>query len=299
MAKAAKKNTAVAVRENKAVATTDLPKFLQGYKGPLGTEDIDSGDVTIPRLKIGQAISEEVKSGKAAEGDLFLNVTGEVVCPVGEELPCLIVARSKEFILWRPREDNGGGILARAKPVREGGVTRYRWDKPNQSFEVKVGGKVKVVWKTKEYIDQDGLGEWGSEIPGDKESGIAATAHHNYLVLLPTHNSVVAAVSMSKSGVKKAKDLNAALKMGDIRYPMPTRKFSLSTVDDKGQGGDDYKNWSVKPDGYLDLDGEDADLGRLAMNFFTGFSQTGYSVDQSDAEQDAGPTEARGKPGRV
>src|SRR3990167_3069662 len=216
MAKNAKKNTAVAVRKGGAVAPANLPKFLQGYKGPLGTETIDSGDVTIPRLKIGQAMSDEVKAGQVSEGDLFLNVTGEVVAAAGDPLSALIVARQKEFILWRPREDNGGGILARAKPVRDKGVTRYRWDKPNQSFEVKVGGKVKVTWKTKEFIDQDGLDQWGSEIPGDKESGIAATAHHNYVVMLPEHNNVVAAISMSKSGVKKAKDLNAALKMGDV-----------------------------------------------------------------------------------
>lgn len=295
MAKTAKKSTEVAVRENRAVATGDLPDFLKGYKGPLGTENIDSGDVTIPRLKIGQAMSQEVKDEAVKEGALFLNVTGETVWEPGNDpLPALIVARNKEFILWRPREDNGGGILARAKPVRENGVTRYRWDKPNQSFEVKVGGKVKVTWKTKEYIDQDGLDQWGSEIPGDKESGIAATAHHNYVVLLPTHNNVVAAVSMSRAGVKKAKDLNAALKMGDVRYPLPTRKFALSTIDEKSDQGD-YKNWQVKPDGYLGK--EDGELAALAMQYFKGFESTGYTVDQTDAEADVDATEK--KNGRV
>lgn len=295
MAKTAKKSTEVAVRENRAVATGDLPDFLKGYKGPLGTENIDSGDVTIPRLKIGQAMSQEVKDEAVKEGALFLNVTGETVWEPGNDpLPALIVARNKEFILWRPREDNGGGILARAKPVRENGVTRYRWDKPNQSFEVKVGGKVKVTWKTKEYIDQDGLDQWGSEIPGDKESGIAATAHHNYVVLLPTHNNVVAAVSMSRAGVKKAKDLNAALKMGDVRYPLPTRKFALSTIDEKSDQGD-YKNWQVKPDGYLGK--EDGELAALAMQYFKGFESTGYTVDQTDAEADVDAAEK--KNGRV
>ena len=208
MAKAAKKSTAVAVASRTAFAVAKTtPDRVKGYKGPLGTENIDSADVTIPRLKIAQSLTPEVKDGKLDEGALFLNVTGQPVWKKGDDaLPLIILSQAKEHILWRPREDNGGGILARAKPVRKDGVTRYRWDKPNQSFEVKVGGKVKVVWKTKEYIDQDGLAEWGSEIPGDKESGIAATAHHNYVVLLPTHNNVVAAVSMSRAGVKKAKE---------------------------------------------------------------------------------------------
>lgn len=301
MAKNAKaqKSTAVAVRENKAVAlgAANLPAFLSGYKGPLGTEDIDSNDVTIPRLKIGQSMSPEVKDGNVAEGELYLNVTGEVVWKPGDApLPVLIVARNKEFILWRPREDNGGGILARAKAVKEGGVTRYKWDKPNQSFEVKVGGKVKVVWKTKKYIDEDGLDQWGSEIPGDDESGIAATAHHNYVVLLPTHSNIVAAVSMSKSQVKKAKDLNAAIKMGDARYPLPTRKFTIVTIDDANQAGDKFKNWNVKPDGYLGED--DQDLAAQAMNYFAGFQTTAFTVDQSDGGDDT-HDEGKGPKGRV
>lgn len=289
----ATKSTAVAVRENKApaLAGSALPAFLAGYKGPLGTEDIDNNDVTIPRLKIGQSMTPEVKSGEVKEGDLYLNVTGQTIYSEGEDpLPCVIVARGKEFILWRPREDNGGGILARAKPVKVNGVTRYKWDKPNQSFEVKVGGKVKVTWKTKTYIDEDGLGEWGSEIPGDDESGIAATAHHNYVVLLPTKDNIVAALSMSKSQVKKAKDLNAAIKMGDVRYPLFARKFTIATMSEKNDQGD-FKNWTVKPDGYLGPD--DADLAALAGNYFQGFQSTGYNVDHSDGDEAADESKGR------
>jgi len=291
MAKATKsKSKAVAVRAQAA-----LPAFLADYKGPKGTEDIQNEDINIPRLKIGQAMTPEVKDGEIAEGELFLNVTGEVVFKPGDDpLPAIIVARSKEYILWRPRQDNGGGILARAKAVKDAktGMTRYQWDKPNQSFDVKIEGKIKATWKTKRFIDEDGLGDWGSEIPGNKDSGIAATAHHNYVVVLPTKDNIICAISMSKSQVKKAKDLNAAIKMGDVRYPLFARFFKIVTIDDSNSKGDNYKNWSVKPDGYLGAD--DAELGAFAKQVFEGFQQTGYSVDMSDGGDEVADEPANG-----
>lgn len=255
-----------------------LPDYLQGYDGPTGDENIDQADITIPRLKIGQAISDEVKNGALKEGALFLNVIGDAIWNPGDApLPVLIVAQSKEYILWNPRED-GGGILARAKPVVEKGIKRYKWDNPNEEFVVKVGGKIRAVWATKQYIDEDELNKWGSEIPGDKESGIAATAHHNYLVMLPTHMNIVAAISMSRTAVKVANALNAAIKMGDRRYPLPVRRFNIVTVDDVNDNGDTFKNWSFKPNGYLGR--EDSVTAAAALAYFKQFAEGGYVVEQ-------------------
>lgn len=271
-AKPAAKSTAVAKVEK------GLPAFLNNYKGPTGTEGIESEDITIPRIKIGQSMSEEVKAGDIAEGALFLNVTGQVLAEPGDKLPFVLLARSKEYILWNPRED-GGGILARAKPVQTKDGTRYAWDKPNQTFEVKVGGKVKVKWKTGKFIDEDGLGDWGSEIPGDKESGIAATAHHNFVVALPTLGGLVAALSLSRSGTKKAKDFNAVLKLGG-RVPVFARKFTMTTVDEKNDKGA-FKNFSIKPDGFVD-EKDFAGYQQMAE----GFSNMNYSVDHSDGNDE-------------
>lgn len=297
-------------KEKTAVATqSSVPSYLTDYKGPVGDETIDSGDVTIPRLKIGQAIMDEVKSGALREGDVYINVTGQVVWSPAEDekapLPFSIVAHSKEYILWAPRQD-GGGILARARPVRgEDKATRFKWDRPNQEFKVKVGSgtsKIETVWKTKEFIDEKeiggdgkplpGLGDWGSEISGNLESGIAATAHHNYVVLLPTLSNLVAAISLSRSSNKVAKNLNAMIKMGDARYPLPTRKFSLVTFTDQNQTGDKFKNWSFKMGGYMTE--ADRELASVAMQQFAYFRDLSYVVDQSDA---GAADEARGQSG--
>lgn len=252
-----KAGTEVAVVDSKVPAVKKdaaLPAFLQEYKGRTGAEGIESNDVTIPRVMIGQAMTQAVKDGELEEGDIYLNIGHEKLADAGKPLPVVILATIKEYILWRPQEDNGGGVLARArKVVGRDGETRFKWDKPNQSFEVKVGGKVKVVWKTKEYIDQDGLGEYGSEIPGDSESGRAATLHYNYIVALPSQDDMLAAVSLSKSKERKGRDLNSLLKRQAQAKNIPiwSLAFNLSSVDDKNQSSQEYKNVEFTNNGYV------------------------------------------------
>jgi hypothetical protein len=257
-----------------AVVQSNLPAYLQEYKGPTGTENIDREDVALPRLKLGQGLSAEVVAGRVKQGDIFLNVSGEVVVPKGSKVPFVIVAQAKELILWRPRQDNGGGILARARPVVVNGQKRYAWDKANQSFDVKVGGKVKVTWKTKEYVDQDGLDQWGSEIPGDKESGIAATAHHNYVVVFPTLDNLMAAFSLSRTAAPRAKDLNAMLKMG--KAPVFARQFNVFTTDEKNDQGE-FANVKFEGAGFVA-----EDQFNFYRSTYASFAGKTINVDQSD-----------------
>lgn len=279
MAKRESKTKAVALRKTTAVGAWG------GYKGPLGTEDIETKDITIPRLKIGQALSPLVQSKQFDEGSLYLNVTGQpVYTPDDEEgLQVIVVGRYKEYILWRPQKD-GGGILARAKAVKDKktGITRYAWDKPNQKFNVKVGGTTKVTWEIKKYVDENNIAEWGSEIPGDKESGIAATEHHNYVVILPGVGNTVAAFSLSRTAAKKARDLNAVLKM-DVSAPIFAKVFRVKTIDERNQANQGYKNVSFSPDGYLE---PGSDLAKMAESCAKGLDK--FSFDQSDEDEAAG-----------
>lgn len=279
------KNTGkeVAVRNATPPAVKDdtLPAHLQGYKGRTGAENIDSEDVTIPRVKIAQAMTPAVKNGDLEEGALFLNLGNEVLAEPGETMKAVILVQTKEYILWRPREDNGGGILARARPVVVDGEKRYKWDKPQTTFDVKVGGKVKVQWKTGDYIDEDGLKDYGSEIPGDPESGIAATVHHNYIVALPDNGDQLAAVSMSKSQVRKAKDLNALLKRQAQAKNIPiwSLVFNVKSIDDKNTNGDEFKNYEFVNAGYTDAAQTERYTG-IADSFLGKV----VNVDQSDGE---------------
>jgi hypothetical protein len=276
MAKTKKPGQEVAVRSG--ATDVSLPDYLKGYQGRTGTEGIESGDVTIPRVKLGQSMSEEVKDGSVKEGSLFGNVTKQLFAEPGAPLPFVTLWRGKEYILWRPRKDNNGGILARAKLVIENGRKRYEWDHPNQEFEVKVEGKTKVTWKTGTYIDEDGLDQWGSEIPGQKDSGIAATAHHNYIVVLPTFGDAVTALSLSKSSAKKAKDFNALLKLGG-KVPMWSRQFIVKSIDDQ-KDSDKFKNYSFAPDGFVD-----GEAFKRYAQMADGFNSGSFNVDHSDGDE--------------
>jgi hypothetical protein len=278
-----KPGTEVAVREQTTAVA--LPSYLDAYQGPTGTEGIESADVTIPRIKIAQGTNEEVKEGLFDEGTQFLNIDKSVLAEPGNALNGAPVARFKEYILWRPRKDNGGGILARAKPeLQKDGTVRYAWDHPGETFKVKVEGKIEVEWSTQNYIDEDGLDQWGSEIPGDKSSGIAATAHHNYILVLPQFGDMLAAYSFSRSQAKKAKDFNAVLKLG--RIPMWARQFAFTTIDEKNDQGT-FKNIKITAAGFVD-ESQFARYTEIAK----AFAGKTITVDQSN---DAGEVEHDGR----
>jgi hypothetical protein len=280
-----------AVQESGAV-----PAYLNQYRGATGAENIDTTDITIPRIKVAQGTSEEVKAGLMKEGDLFLNITGEVLAPAGQALRVIPIHISKEFILWNDLKD-GGGILARAN--REPGSSNYAWDKPYTDFEVKLDGKLKVKWSTKKYCGTDKnspdpelvdtLGAWGSEIPDDAESKIAATAHHNYVVSLPDFGDLVAAFSLSRSGAKRARDFNAMLNLSDA--PIFSRVFAVTTENETNKQKQIYKNVRFRPAGFVQTE----ESFKKYQTFAKRFSTLRYTVDQSDGDAGADAAESDGK----
>lgn len=283
----------VAKDHTPAIGGAELPAYLQGFKGPTGAEDIRNENVTIPRMKIGQDMSPEVQEGGVARGDFFLNVSGEVISNQGARLPFIILARNVEIILWRPKKD-GGGILARAREVETANGWRYEWDKPNQSFDVKVEGLVKVTWKIGRYADEktlecvDGMKsvlDWGSEVPADKDSKKAATDHHNFVVALPTMGDLVCALSLSRTATSKAKDLNASIKMSAAKgVPVPAQCYTVETIEKPvPQGGSGtYFNYKFRPAGFLQ--DQAAYLRYQAMA--DSFKDQNIVVDHSDGDND-------------
>lgn len=235
------------------VEEAGLPAYLQEYQGPTGAEGIDNEDLTIPRIMFAQAMSPVVKEKKCADGDIFLNITQEVLAEKGEPLVVVPLITYKDYLLWKDRKDGGGGLLARASAVQVDGETKYAWDKPNSTFTTKIGGKKEVEWTTGLYVDDEGhnLKEWGSSDPDDPKSPPAAAVHHNYIVRLPEHGNMIAAMSLAITKVGRAKDFNAMLKLGNA--PIFARKFLLSTEDDNRDAGE-FANVRFRPYGYVTED---------------------------------------------
>lgn len=235
------------------VAVTDdnqLPDYLRNYEGPTGAEGIENDDLTIPRIYLAQGLTPAVKDGKVNDGDLFLNLTETALAEAGEPLVIVPLIRTKEYLLWRNREDDDGGVMARAT-LRDDG--KYHWDKPHETFETVYGKPPKkVVYETGdpfESTDEEGLHVWGSSFPEDPDSPPAAAVHYNYIVMLPEHDGMIAGISLSKTQVGRAKDFNAMLKLGNA--PIFARKFVVVSEDDK-RGNNDFKNYRFRPAGFVD-----------------------------------------------
>lgn len=267
-------------RKSKELTTTAdkelaVPSFLQSYQGDNGVDGIDSEDVAIPRLKLAQALTPDVQEGTLKAGDLFLNVTGEVLASEDNPLRIIPVAVGKEYILWNP--ERGEGILARAKRVFHGGRARYQWDNQDQIFDVKFRKGPAVRWETKRFVEDNGLHRFGSSIPGDPSSGPAATAHHNFVCVLPDHDNMVVALSLSRSQEKKAKDLNTMLKMS--KMPIYGRVFTVATTRERNASGDEYFNYQFKPAGFV----QDEQAFLAYKEIFESFNLKGFNVDQDGA----------------
>lgn len=250
-----------------------MPAFLRSYQGPTGTDNIDAADLNIPRIKLGQGLTPEVKEGLVKDGDMFHSITKEVLIPNGQFGRIIPVCYMKEFILWKDQNFEGGGILARAQRVIEGGNVRYKWDNANQEFQNKIKGLVSVKWKTGRYIDEDHLDQFGTAIPGDKESGPAATAHYNYILCLPDHDNAIVAISFSRSSAKKARDLNAMLKMGSV--PMFARQFALGSVAETNDASQQYYNYTIRPAGFVLTE----EMFNRMKSYHEELSQASFRVD--------------------
>ena len=259
-----------------------LPAYLQDYQGPTGAEGIDNEDLTIPRLVFAQALTPAVKDGKVKDGDIFLNITQETLASKGDPLVVVPLITYKEYLLWQDRKDRGGGLLARASAVKVDGETKYAWDKPNTVFDNKIGGKKAVQWETGEFVDSDGfdLKSWGTSDPDDGSSPPAASVTHNYIVRLPEFGNMIAAMSLSVTQVKRAKDFNAMLKLGTA--PIFARKFILSSEEDKSDSGE-FFNVRFRPYGYVTEEemAANEDVIKSFENINVKFEQTDDSVNKS------------------
>lgn len=201
------KGKAVAKKDETSLALNqEAPDYLTG-KEKTGTEALGQGDYKIPRIKLLAALSPEIRSfqGKAIPGEFWHTGANKSLTSEFKFIPILV---SKRVILWRPRDDNNGGILAFS---RDGN----KWDTGGDKiFEVILGrdAKTKVKWNTRKSVQQSGLTEFGSSNPANENSAPAATIAYEYLAYLPDHPDLSPVVlGVMRTGVPNARNLNTYL----------------------------------------------------------------------------------------
>lgn len=267
----AKANTQVAAKATTALSSA-MPDFMQQYAGQ-GTEAISTSDVEIPRLKLMQAISPEVtERDDLRPGEWFHTLLEE---SFGKSVPITIIYVDKRFILWRPRNDNGGGIIARADDgvhwVPKHGETIVTLPKSNK----------KVTWKWDETVEKSGLAAWGTMDPADPNSYPAATQMFNFVCVANNRPDVGPfVVTAQRSGIKPARKLLGKLKI--TRAPVFGLQFLLESAVEQGDEGP-YQNLRFVSDGFVNAE-QFAEYQKLHEHF----KKEGVNIRDLEGAQDEG-----------
>ena len=196
-----------------------------------GLENIGAEDVTIPRLKILQAMSPEVNKhdGKyvdgASTGDIINTVTSTLY---NENNPLVVlpVAYKRLFLEWTPRE-SGGGLVA-------------QHDDP---------AILEKTTKNEQYQDVLENGNY-----------IQTSATHFVLVINTDGSYDTAMISMAGTQLKRARTWNSMMasvkmKSGDKVFTPPSfsHKYNLSCVQESNDRGT-WFGWGITAKGQVTED---------------------------------------------
>ena len=224
------------------VDMSNVPDFLKDEKAN-GIQGLDQSDFRVPRIKLLQPLSPEIRDYPGvAVPNIFWHTGANK--SLGAEFECVMVNISKRVILWAPRE-TGGGLLAYSNDAK------YWTSGGGNEFQVKLKGKKELVtWKTGKDVESSGLMEWGSSDPDDKKSSPAASLVYEYIMFMPTMPELSpCTISLYRTGVRSAKQLNTSLLM--TRKPPYCIKVKVGVKME--QSGSDM--WSVPVfnlNGYVD-----------------------------------------------
>lgn len=184
---------------------------------------IEESELVVPRLKIGQALTDEVKEGDARPGDLIHSLTGEVY---GSAVELVIVQAFK----GRALREKGQFYSANNTPVvPDNWPERYRGlhfvDVPDAEEQFKARANAGDV-------------EWGSGPP------IYTT--HNFVGLVLRDGELEdfpVRVSLSRGSAKEGKNWVTMLKIARAPWDLV---FELSTQEARSRNNDDFFKAKVK-----------------------------------------------------
>lgn len=255
-----------------------VPDWMKADAGT-GLEGLDSTDYEIPRLKLLQGLSAEVKERDDTRAGWFFHSAAETCFK--EPFRAVPIFIDRRFILWRPLDD-GGGILARA----DDGV---HWVPANAEFDVKLDkkdGGQRVKWKTAKTVKESGLAEWGTLNPADTTSSPAATLMLNYVLAFPDHPDIPPAVfTFQRTSIPHGKKLNSKIRVAAARMPIFGMVFQFRAFEDTNRNGQKFFNCQATADGLV----EDRKLYAYYSELHTQFRVSGINIKDVDSLQGEEP----------
>lgn len=208
-----------------------------------GKENIEAGDMIIPRVGLVQAISPEAVDGRAKSGNFFHTINEQ---DLGDTLSIAMLHHSKRYTLWMPRHA-GGGIIARASDG-------LHWDADFSTefapYKDQPRKKVKYSAKKGDLVGRDhGLGRWGTLDPENEDSGPAATLSHVFVARALEHLDLGPfVIFLQRSGEPAARMLLSKISIATAPiYGQVFKMGSRVVTSDSG----DYNQYTFAKDGFL------------------------------------------------
>lgn len=260
------------------VPSTELPDYLKGDEAT-GLDSLTSkDDFRIPEIKLLQPLSPEVKTfqGVAIPGEFWH--TG-LMKSLGKEftfVPCIV---KKRVVLWRPKNDSGGGILA----TSDDGINWKRGG--DTKFTVKLKDvKDPVVWDTKKNVKQSGLTDFGSSNPNSDNSPPAAVLYYEYLNYLPGYENASPCIQrIFKTGIESAKAINSYF----LWQKKPIYVHAIKCfVDEKSRDGNDWFIPRFQPVGFATRE-----VFEITKEMQARYADLDIEIEQEDATQEAATSE--------
>lgn len=272
----ASKSTEVA-KSNSSMVPIPFDKgadYLPAKVEQTGLEGLGKDDIKTPRILLLQGLSPQLGNFPSAKKDTFWH-TG-LNLPLGGDFLFVPALVNKRVILWRPRTDEGGGILAFSVDGRTWATGG------NQEFRVRLKGqKTPVVWKTGKDVASSRLTEFGTANPEDSDSPPAATISYEYLCYLPNAPELSPCVlGVSKTGIPNAKGFNTSLAMM-VRQGKPISCLMVRCFAQKENNNDgEWTTPNFKLEGYAPKEVYNA-AKKLAESY------ADYKIDYSQEETNA------------
>ena len=217
-----------------------IPAYLAKH-GKVKMGNVDVTDQVIPRIKLLQALSPELQEYNDAKAGTFWHTIAAQ--NLGTTLMGVPIIIRKSYILWAPRNDDRG-ILARA-------MDGMHWDIPNAEFTVKPKGSANsVTYYTRNTVQESGLDQFGSSIPGDPRSVPAASLTYNMLWYFPEFPELSPSVIINtRSGVKPAQQLQTRIDSKQVAIYAQMYNIGITLV--PGAEGP-YFNYTYSGAGFVD-----------------------------------------------
>lgn len=187
-----------------------------------GFGNIDATDMIIPKLKLLQGLSPEVKEDPRNffQGEFYHSSLGECM---GSNLKVVPLQIRKSHELWAPR-DTSEGLLASCND----GV---HWDKPHTKFRVRIKGR-EVTWDTKGSLEESGLDQFGTSDPGNPKSPPAASLTYRIAFWLMDHPelSPVLMITSRTAAITTKEMVSRMLARHNKRIPFFTQLYDMAAV---------------------------------------------------------------------